>query len=802
MKRIIIVILSVFIIMNMFMMSAFGVEYNDIDISSDQEMYDVLSAYDIFSGYDTGEFKYEKELTRAELAKVLSMLTGYMKYSNIVETSFSDVKGNWAEKYIAMAESIGISKGYSDGTFRPDDLVAYEDAITMILRTMGYQDANMSGNYPDNYLGLANDIGLLEGIDNSNLNMTRGNMAKIVYTALSKDLVTYKNNEFVSKGKLLFDNLGSSDRLEITSDFVFDHREYDFSEVLGNTCDVYFDVDGKVVLVRNPKYDIEKGIVKTVLENKTMFIRESYGDIVMKNIDISNVIYNYAPSFVDASVYEGSEIIMLKQNDVVEKVVLNKAEDANIVYYNDIYEGMLSMLKKTLDEKVIEKLYNKSSNFLTEDDLAESYIRIYGDADKFEDIRENDYIKYYPSNSNGKKYLGIRVIRKNIKGEFNGYKVLDYIDYVSIDYKLYKIKNKPNEVLIEGDKVSVVMNESNEVIYMYVTDYVSKPTNLAIISEVKVRDGLLPIIEIIDDRGRKSSFVLNEYSGEVFYKVDLDGKRNYYTSLNVDDYVYFTAFDENYIKKIEKVESVKINGKLSGDKIKLGDYKFINETCILNYSMEKILKDRLYDIIEVNAVIDEENNILMCVVEKNEKIPEIIEVTTIVDSTPVDENSSIGDNDESNTDLQKKDNNEKANTLIKQIEGVINYEKTSEEKVYLYNMDGYFSIDETFDISMYKNKFVLINAEDGILKSIKVYEADGSNSKVTKLYENQAQLFGFSYIEFNANLDVYICNINSDGDYISFIKGSVEDISIGETINYYDTHGSYDGVIDVIIIFK
>lgn len=804
MKKIMIVILSVFILLNMIVVSAFGVEYNDIDISSDQEMYDVLSAYNIFRGYDTGEFKYEKELTRGELAKVLSMLTGYMKYSNIVTTSFSDVKGNWAEKYIAIAESIGISKGYSDGSFRPDDLVAYEDAITMLLRTMGYQDGNMIGNYPDNYMNLANELGILARADDSAVNMTRGNMAKIVYSALSKNLVEYREGEFLSKDKTLFDNLGMSDRIEISPNFVFEHKEYDFSEFIGNTCDVYFDTNDNVVLVRNPKYEVEKGIVKTVMDNNTMFIRENYGDIVMKNIDIENVIYNYSLSYIDIAKYEGSEIVMLKEDSIVKKVILNKSEDEIIVKYNDIYKGLLNMIQSTLDEKIIEQMYGKASSFLTEDDLRDTYIRIYGDAETFEDIEENDYIKYYPSSSNDNKYLGIKVIRNRIEGKFNGYKVLDYIDYVSIDYKLYKIKNKPNEVLVEGDELTAIMNEDNEIIKMFVRNYVSKPTNLALISNIRSRGNELPIVELIDNRGRKYSFVLNEYSGEVYYKLNLDGSRLYYTSLIAGDYVYFTAFDENYIKKIEKVDAIDISGKLSGNKIKIDNYSFTADSCVLNEDKVKISSDEMFDIIEGNAVVDADDNILMAILNINKKIPKVIEASEIVEAKPVDENNSDGLDNSSDADneVKKDDNREETNTSVKQIEGLINFDKTSKEKLFLYNMDGYFKLDEDMDLMSYKNKFVLINSDNGVLLSMKAYEADGSDSKVTKLYENQAQLFGFSYIEFNANLDIYIASKNASGDFVSFIKGSKEDLAIGDTINYYDTHGSYDGVIDVIIIIK
>lgn len=53
------------------------------------------------------------------------------------ETQFSDVNGHWAEKYVNQAVSQGIIKGYSDGTFRPDNPVTRAEFISMANRTLG-----------------------------------------------------------------------------------------------------------------------------------------------------------------------------------------------------------------------------------------------------------------------------------------------------------------------------------------------------------------------------------------------------------------------------------------------------------------------------------------------------------------------------------------------------------------------------------------------------------------------------------------------------------------------------------------
>lgn len=50
--------------------------------------------------------------------------------------AYTDIEGHWAEKNIESLSRISIIKGYSDGTFRPDDYITRAELITIVNRLL------------------------------------------------------------------------------------------------------------------------------------------------------------------------------------------------------------------------------------------------------------------------------------------------------------------------------------------------------------------------------------------------------------------------------------------------------------------------------------------------------------------------------------------------------------------------------------------------------------------------------------------------------------------------------------------
>lgn len=141
----------------------------------------------IINGYPDGTFKPTGNITRAEFAKVVVTALGYSDAATASgEAKFSDVVGHWALGYVNVASSLGIINGVGAGKFNPDANVKYEEAVTMIVRALGYEPAaKSSGGYPNGYLTIASqekitkDVAMVAGTI-----ADRGTVAKLMAESL------------------------------------------------------------------------------------------------------------------------------------------------------------------------------------------------------------------------------------------------------------------------------------------------------------------------------------------------------------------------------------------------------------------------------------------------------------------------------------------------------------------------------------------------------------------------------------------------------------------------------------------
>ena len=86
----------------------------------------------IVDGYPDGTFRPDAPITRAEMAKIISLFAKLDKS----ESRFSDIAGHWAEAYIRLAAGNGWIAGYPDGTFGPQRNITRAETATMINRVL------------------------------------------------------------------------------------------------------------------------------------------------------------------------------------------------------------------------------------------------------------------------------------------------------------------------------------------------------------------------------------------------------------------------------------------------------------------------------------------------------------------------------------------------------------------------------------------------------------------------------------------------------------------------------------------
>ena len=93
-----------------------------------------LAKAGVISGYPDGSFNPNGKITRAEL---VSIATRFFTTIEVGDSKFSDIAGHWAAKAIDEAYIKGIIKGYSDGTFRPDQAVTRAEAMKIVNGILG-----------------------------------------------------------------------------------------------------------------------------------------------------------------------------------------------------------------------------------------------------------------------------------------------------------------------------------------------------------------------------------------------------------------------------------------------------------------------------------------------------------------------------------------------------------------------------------------------------------------------------------------------------------------------------------------
>lgn len=132
-----------------------------------------LNAIGLVQGYPDGTWGLDRQITRAEFAAIVVRALGMENASNSAKgaTRFSDVPADhWASGYINLATGNGIIKGYPDGTFKPDANVNYAEAVTMLVRALGYEPAvaASAGAWPNNYLSKGGELGVLDDVSFAN----------------------------------------------------------------------------------------------------------------------------------------------------------------------------------------------------------------------------------------------------------------------------------------------------------------------------------------------------------------------------------------------------------------------------------------------------------------------------------------------------------------------------------------------------------------------------------------------------------------------------------------------------------
>ncbi|MCK9479136.1 MAG: S-layer homology domain-containing protein [Firmicutes bacterium] len=177
---------------------------------NETELISALGLFDKISLHNSDEYRF---LTRAEFLSVTMNLIGFEDTSVLSGESepFSDIpKEHWAFANVSIAQNLGIISGSgTDGSFNPDDIITYEQALAVLVRLLGYKKpAEQLGGYPGGYMITAHDKGMLKGLNlkaGDDIDITMA--MRLIYNSLEIDLMkktpARENDYYIDYGKTL-----------------------------------------------------------------------------------------------------------------------------------------------------------------------------------------------------------------------------------------------------------------------------------------------------------------------------------------------------------------------------------------------------------------------------------------------------------------------------------------------------------------------------------------------------------------------------------------------------------------------
>ncbi len=595
MKKVLSLVLVIAMVLSSFSF-AFAANFEDVE-GDYEDAINALVALGVVRGYEDGTFRPENILTRAELAVLLVEALGYGGLVAGSKSNFSDTQNHWSNGYVGIAAGTGLVLGYPDGTFKPDQPLTYDEAITMILRAIGYVDSALKGNWPTNFKVKAIDLDLLDDVNMATAAADRGGVAQILFNALELDMMELgEENVLVKAGRLFIDNIATPGIIEVDENVIDpDHDDYagdvvDLEPYMFEELDVYFNDDDEVVYIKDSNSTVYEGVVDDVLVRKGIVnVDVEEADESIEKVKFDD--YDDEEDTIEVPIYENfvmrtdeyKQFIDLEDAETI-KIVFNEDEDGD-----DVLTGIV--VTQQTDAAQIENEYKEGRTKIDvfrlpvddDDDVNLEKVVVKGAAESLEDIAEDDVVVEYAGYNDEDELVKTTLVvsRDTVEGKVtkvSGSKF--YIGGVAYEENAFT-----TDILALGNEGTFFLDHNGDVVAFDGDE--NEPTDYAIV--IGVSDGSVKVDrygnEAIDEYPQLK--LVTQEGEEAYYDI--------YVDIEFDD-VANSAGDEiekggEYVELEEGVEEYDI----------LIKEKYAKVDQLIKYSM----KDDMIEEIEVVRDLNE-----------------------------------------------------------------------------------------------------------------------------------------------------------------------------------------------------
>lgn len=510
----------------------------------------------------------------------------------IITEPFSDVtESHWAYSEVEFLRGMGVISGYTDGTFKPDENILYEQAIKFVVAALGYDFmAESYGGYPDGYVRTASQLKILKNVGGAmGTPATRQQIVLLLFNALTADYLIVGNvgggqNSFETgtslleyvydietiKGKVLatknsgcelISDATEEGYIELGSGNSFRYHDSSFEDYLGYEVKAYvkFDENSRTegeIYAMFPVDATKRLVVKAddILEadvdagKVTVYINDKKTDV---SINPQTVIYNdvaYGRTLTDASFdieYGDVTFVSSKGSSTYDLICINS--------YVPMYVDTVKASTKTVKGYIYANGRGEDNYTLCLDEDSDDYditvdvIKEDGTKGSFSNINAGSVIEVKMWGNHYKVYLGGRVMTGKIDRKSGGAIYMGDIKYEAIEgsglLSSYTV----------GDYIKIGVTRDGHVFYVKSQQSGSSSLAYGLLMKIAVDD-----TNFGDDVMKVK---LMDASGKIGYYELAENMK--FTDMSGDEYRY-NSDKTNAINSTELLTELKISAKYAG----------------------------------------------------------------------------------------------------------------------------------------------------------------------------------------------------------------------------------------------
>jgi len=816
MKKVLSLVLVIAMVLSSFTFAFAAPKFEDEEDFGDYEdaIY-TLVALGVIDGYDDGTYKPERIVTRAEMAKLIVEILGYGDLVAGSASNFADTQGHWADAWIALAAGRGLVIGTSDGKFTPDRQVSYDEAITMVIRALGYtDDSNELKNmtWPTNFKVKASELKLLDDIKLVAGGADRGGVAQLLFNALEAALVTVDTDgnvtfifDQVDKDKreerILLSRLATKENFEeiLPKHLDEDHKDYlgdvvDLTPYMYQDIDAYVNDDDEVVYVAKVHSEVKVGEFRNATSDT--------GKVNLR-VDGKNKLYKLDNPDETKVFYNGAEVELTEaQMETGDSTVVDLHRAAVTFVFDEDDEIVGIVASKFTDAKKVENEYNGRIRFeginlpLDDDDEVDySKLTVTGEVDALEDIEEDDVIVLFASEgerapTKDTDKLVIQVVRNTVEGRITR---TNSDSEFYIDGKYYAASQFAKYPFEVGEEGTYFLDHQGRLVD-FEEDDADEPKDYAVI--VELLPGVISGTRTLADA---EMTIVNAKGEEVTYEFDEDAEitntgteilTETTTAINItnelDEFIVI-KYSVNSKGLVTKVTIVEDDIDLTQDEddevdITGKSYVFASNVVVFNYDEEDV------EVVDVDELADEVI-ILAKKSNKNGEIEMFYVMGLGVTSTYayiVDEGTMWNDDDD------------RVQTLIAYVDGVEVFYETD----ILYNASGKITdVDNATIVELKLDGNVvegIVGSAYAVLTTPTAVKGNIATGDVTRISGDRIQV-GDDWFVLADDVAVYILD---DGEFDEVGDASSVYIEAEIAGFAFDEDNVEDGVIEILFIFE